>query len=104
MAEQEKKVTSIPDSAAPLDAAKGEEIMKKYEKEIEAHSARIAEVMKKHERGVLETATDKLLIDFVTKTTKRPDTKALKEKYPSVYTDVLKVSESRKIKVSVQPV
>ncbi len=78
--------------------------MKKYEKEIEAHSARIAEVMKKHERGVLETATDKLLIDFVTKTTKRPDTKALKEKYPSVYTDVLKVSESRKIKVSVQPV
>ena len=33
MAEQEKKVTSIPDSAAPLDAAKGEEIMKKYEKE-----------------------------------------------------------------------
>ena len=33
MAEQEKKVTSIPDSAAPLDAAKGEEIMKQYEKE-----------------------------------------------------------------------
>jgi TRAP transporter 4TM/12TM fusion protein len=33
VAEQEKKVTSIPDSAAPLDAAKGEEIMKKYEKE-----------------------------------------------------------------------
>lgn len=78
--------------------------IKKYEKEIEAHSVRIAEVMKEHEHGILETATDKLLIDFVTKTTRRPDAKALKERYPTVYTDVLKVSESRKVKVSVQSV
>ena len=78
--------------------------IKTYEKEIEAHSVRIAEIMKEHEHGVLETTTDKLLIDFVTKTTRRPDSKALKEKYPTVYSDVLKASESRKIKVSVQPV
>ncbi len=78
--------------------------IKKYEKEIEAHSVRIAEVMKAHEHGVLETATDKLLIDFVTKTTKRPDSKALKERYPTVYSDVVKMSESRKVKVSVRPV
>ena len=78
--------------------------IKKYEKEIEAHSVRIAEVMKAHEHGILETATDKLLIDFVTKTTRRPDSKALKERYPTVYSDVVKMSESRKIKVSVQPV
>lgn len=78
--------------------------IKTYEKEIAAHSVRIAEVMKEHEHGVLETTSDKLLIDFVTKTTRRPDSKALKEKYPSVYTDVLKASESRKLKVSVQPV
>ena len=78
--------------------------MKKYEKEIEAHSVRIAEVMKAHEHGILETATDKLLIDFVTKTTRRPDSKALKERYPTVYSDVVKMSESRKIKVSVRPV
>lgn len=77
--------------------------IKKYEKEIAAHSVRIAEIMKEHEHGVLETARDKLLIDFVTKTTRRPDSKALKEKYPAVYTDVLKASESRKVKVSVQP-
>ena len=74
-----------------------------YEKEIEAHSVRIAEVMKEHEHGILETTTDKLLIDFITKTTRRPDSKALKEKYPTIYEEVLKASESRKVKVSVQP-
>ena len=78
--------------------------IKTYEKEIEAHSVRIAEVMKEHEHGVLETTSDKLLIDFATKTTRRPDSKALKEKYPAIYTDVLKASESRKVKVSVQPI
>ena len=78
--------------------------IKSYEKEIEARSVRIAEVMKDHEHGVLETTADKLLIDFVTRTTKRPDSKALKEKYPTVYEDVLNASHSRKVKVSVQPI
>ena len=75
-----------------------------YEKEIEAHSVRIAELMQQHEHGVLMTTTDKLLIDFVTKRTKRPDSKALKAKYPTVYEDVMKESLSRKVKVSVQPI
>ena len=78
--------------------------IKTYEKEIEAHSVRIAEIMKEHEHGVLSTTSDKLLIDFVTRTTKRPDSKALKEKYPAVYADVLKVTESRKVKVQTAPV
>ena len=78
--------------------------IRKYEKEIEAHSVRIAEVMKEHEHGVLQTTSDKLLIDFVTRKTRRPDSKALKEKYPAVYAEVLKTSESRKVKVSVLPV
>ena len=73
------------------------------EKEVEAHSVRIAEIMREHEHGVLETTSDKLLIDFVTRTTRRPDSKALKEKYPAVYSEVLKASESRKVKVTVQP-
>lgn len=76
--------------------------VKKYEKEITAHSVRIAEAMKEHEHGVLTTTSDKLLIDFVTKTTKRPDSKALKERHPAVYADVLKTTESRKIKVSIE--
>ena len=75
-----------------------------YEKEVAAHSVRIAEIMKEHEHGVLETTKDRLLIDFVTRTTRRPDSKALKEKYPAVYADVLKASKSRKVKVSVQPI
>ena len=83
-------------------AACNQEI-KAFEKEVEAHSVRIAELMKEHEHGVLATTKDKLLIDFVTRTTKRPDSKALKEKYPTVYTDVLKTSESRKLKVHIEP-
>ena len=78
--------------------------IKTYEKEIEAHSVRIAELMKEHEHGILTTTSDKLLIDFVTKRTKRPDSKALKTRYPSVYDDVVKESLSRKVKVSVQPI
>lgn len=77
--------------------------IKKLEKEIEAHSVRIAEAMKEHEHGVLTTTCDKLLIDFVTRKTRRPDSKALKEKYPSVYDEVLKTSESRKVKVRIEP-
>ena len=76
------------------------EEIKRYQKEVEAHSVRIAEVMRDHEHGVLETTTDKILIDFVTKTTRRTDTAKLKKDYPSVYEDVLKPSESRKLKVS----
>ena len=64
---------------------------------------RIAELMKTHEHGILETTHDKLLIDFVTKTSRRTDTKALKDKYPAVFNDVQKISENRKLKVTVQP-
>lgn len=38
-----------------------EDEKKRYEKEIEAHSVRIAEVMKEHEHGILTTTKDKLL-------------------------------------------
>ena len=75
--------------------------IKTYEKEIAAHSVRIAELMKAHEHGVLSTTSDKLLIDFVTKTTRRTDSKLLKEKHPAVYEDVIKTTESRKLKVSI---
>lgn len=78
--------------------------VKRIEKEVEAHSVRIAEVMKEHEHGVLETTSDKILIDFVTRRTSRPDSTALKKSYPSIYDEVLKTSESRKVKVSVQAI
>ena len=98
----EKQVRNICSLQDKISGCRDE--IKRYEKEIEAHSVRIAELMKNHEKGVLETTTDKFLIDFATKTSTRTDTTALKNKYPAVYTDVIKSSESRKLKVSVQPV
>ena len=89
-------------AALQEDIAAGKREIEKMEKEVEARSVRIAELMKQHEHGVLETTSDKLLIDFATRKTNRPDSKALKEKYPGVYADVLKTSESRKLKVTVQ--
>ena len=77
---------------------------KELESEIEARSVKIAELMKEHEHGVLNTSNDRLLIDFVTKKRRTADSKVLKEKYPEVYNDVLNVSESRKVKVSIQPI
>lgn len=75
----------------------------KLEKEVEAHSVRIVELMKQHEHGVLETTTDKFLIDYVSKVTKRASTTLLKKTYPAIYDEVLTPSESRKLKVSVSP-
>jgi len=74
------------------------------EKEIDAHSVRIAELMEAHEHGVLESTDDKLLIDFVTKTTRRVNSDLLKKNHPDVYQECLKPSESRKIKVKIEPV
>lgn len=95
---QLRQIASLQGKVADCSAE-----IKAYEKEIEAHSVRIAELMKNHEHGVLTTTSDKLLIDFVTKTTKRPDSKALKERHPTVYEDVMKSSESRKVKVRIEP-
>ena len=94
-----RQIAILQEKIRECDAEK-----KKYEQEVEAHSVRIAELMKDHEHGVLMTTSDKLLIDFVTKTTRRPDSKALKSKFPSVYADVMKESHSRKVKVSVHPI
>ena len=98
----EKQVRSILNLQEKIAECNDE--IKKYNKEIEAHSVRIAELMKAHEHGVLETTSDKFLIDFVTKTSNRTDTSLLKKKYPTVYQDVIKKTESRKLKVSLQPV
>ncbi len=77
--------------------------VKENEAKIAAHSVRIAELMKTHEHGILTTTTDKLLVDFVTKTTRRVDSDYLRKEHPSVYEESLKASESRKVKVSIQP-
>ncbi len=77
--------------------------IKENEVKIAAHSVRIAELMKTHEHGILTTTTDKLLVDFATKITRRVSSDYLKREYPSIYEEALKPSESRKVKVSIQP-
>lgn len=77
--------------------------IKKNEEAIGAYSVRIAELMKEHEHGVLETTKDKLLVDFVTRATRRVNSDYLKKAHPDIYQDALKTTESRKVKVSIQP-
>ena len=70
------------------------------EKELDAHSVAIAELMAEHEHGILETTSDKILIDFVTKSRSGVDRKKLQSAYPEVYDEVKTVSKSRSLKVS----
>jgi len=68
-----RRIALLQTENADLDKA-----IKQNEKEIAAHSVRIAEIMKEHEHGVFETTNDKLLVDFVTKTQRRVNTDLLK--------------------------
>ena len=96
----EKQVRSIYDLQKLI--SENNEENKKWEKEIEAHSVRIAELMKDHEHAVLETTKDKYLIDFVTRTTTRFDTKAFKKQDPLTFDKYAKQSQSRKVKISLE--
>lgn len=73
----EKPLRKILDLQGKISDCNSE--IKKYESEVEAHSVRIAELMKNHEHGILTTTTDKILIDFATKKSKRTNTSALKK-------------------------
>jgi predicted phage-related endonuclease len=73
------------------------------EKEVDAHSVQLAEIMKTHEHGVFEEPGWRFEVDYVTRVTRRADSKALKANYPDVYAAVLKPSESRKIKIREVP-
>jgi len=99
---QEKHLRQIAMLQTANDDLKNQ--IKKNEGDITAHSVQIAEMMRTHELGVLMTSVDKIIVNYVSKPTRRPDSKLLKEKYPVIYDEVLKTSYSRKIKVTVQPV
>ena len=76
--------------------------IEKNETEVTALSVKIAEMMGAHERGLLETAFDKLVVSYVPKTIKRVDSKLLKKDHPLIYDAVLHPSISRKVRVEVQ--
>ena len=95
---QLRKIAALQEENAQLKGA-----IKKNEEAIEAHSVRIAELMKEHEHGILTTTTDKLLVDFVTSTSRRVSSEYLKQNYPSIYEEARKPSNNRKVKVTIQP-
>ena len=94
----EEKIDALQEENAQLKGA-----IKKNEEAIEAHSVRIAELMKEHEHGILTTTTDKLLVDFVTSTSRRVSSDYLKQNYPTIYEEARKPSKNRKVKVTIQP-
>ena len=95
---QLRKIAALQEENAQLKGA-----IKKNEEAIEAHSVRIAELMKEHEHGILTTTTDKVLVDFVTSTSRRVSSEYLKQNYPSIYEEARKPSKNRKVKVTIQP-
>jgi len=95
---QLRKIAALQEENAQLKGA-----IKKNEEAIEAHSVRIAELMKEHEHGILTTTTDKLLVDFVTSTSRRVSSEYLKQNYPSIYEEARKPPKNRKVKVTIQP-
>ena len=95
---QLRKIAALQEENAQLKGA-----IKKNEEAIEAHSVRIAELMKEHEHGILTTTTDKLLVDFVTSTSRRVSSDYLKQNYPTIYEEARQPSKNRKVKVTIQP-
>jgi len=100
-AKQAKDIRRIAELQADMKTLQDQLAAK--EKEVTAHSVRIAELMQNHEHGVLEVPGTRYKVDYITRVTRRPDSKALKEKYPAAYADVLRASESRKIKITAEP-
>ena len=101
-AKQEHPLRRI--AALQAENVKHRESININEKEITAHSVRIAEIMRNNEHGILLTPSEKILVDYVTRTTRRPDSTKLKRDYPTVFDNVVKETQSRKIQVTVQAV
>ncbi len=77
--------------------------VRKNEKEVTALSVQIAALMEDHEHGELILPSEKIIVDYKTRITRRPDSDKLKSDYSAVYQDVLKESCSRKLKASIKP-
>jgi len=91
-------------AALQEDKSDLERRVKENEKEATALAVKIVEMMGTHEHGILETSTDRLIVDYVTKNTRRVNSDILKKDHPVIYEAVLKTTSSRKLKVSVQTI
>jgi len=94
-----RRIAALQEDRADLDRR-----IRANKKEVTALSVKIVEMMGTHEHGVLETASDKLVVDFITDFTRRVDSDLLKKSHPGIYSAVLKTTSSRKVKVAVQAI
>ena len=94
-----RRIAALQEDKTELDRQ-----VRENEKEATALSVKIAEMMGTHEHGVLETAADKLLVEFISKSRRGVDSSLLKKSHPAIYDSVLKTTQSRKIKVAIQAV
>jgi len=92
-----RRIASLQEEKADLERQ-----AKECEKEVTALSVKIAEMMGTHEHGVLQATTDKLIIEFVSKYSRRVDSDRLKRDHSIIYDEVLKTTSSRKLKVEIK--
>lgn len=76
-----------------------EQQVRKNEKEVTALSVQIAEAMKEHEKGVLETPFKRFDIVYASSGIRRVNGTKLRDRYPEIYEEVLNPPGQRRIKI-----
>ena len=74
--------------------------IRQNEKEVMALSVQIADTMREHEHGVLETPLEQFQIDYVSSNQRRVNGEKLKKLYPVIYDEVLNPPAQRRIKIA----
>lgn len=77
-----------------------ERSIRKNDKEVTALSVQIAEAMKEHEHGVLETPFKRFDIEYTSSGIRRVNGAKLRDKYPEIYEEMLNPPGQRRIKIA----
>ena len=74
--------------------------IRQNEKEVMALSVQIADTMREHEHGILETPLERFQIDYTASNQRRVNGEKLKKQYPAIYEEVLNPPSQRRIKIT----
>ena len=74
--------------------------IRQNEKEVMALSVQIADTMREHEHGILETPLERFQIDYTASNQRRVNGEKLKKQYPVIYEEVLNPPSQRRIKIT----
>lgn len=74
--------------------------IRQNEKEVTALSVQIADTMREHEHGVLETPLERFQIDYTASKQRRVNGEKLKKQYPVIYEEVLNPPSQRRIRIT----